>query len=76
MVPAERPAPLPPASLSKPPVKILGRPVGRVTAKLSAFVDVAVWAFVAAYVSLKLTVKISPTLRARWSVAKRPFCDD
>ena len=46
------------------------------TAKLSAFVDVAVWAFVAAYVSLKLTVKISPTLRARWSVAKRPFCDD
>ena len=36
VVPADNPAPLPPASLSNPPVRIFGRPVGSVTPNWSA----------------------------------------
>ena len=61
VVPAFSPA----ASLSKPPVRIFGSAVGRVTPKASVLLDDADYAFVAAYVSLKLTVRISPMRRAR-----------
>ena len=58
--------------LSKPPVKMFGMPTGRSTSKASVLAEAAVCDFVAAKVSDRLTVRISPTSRARRSVANKP----
>ena len=54
---------------------MFGIPTGRSTSNASVFAEAAVCDFVAAKVSERLTVKISPTSRARRSVANKPPFD-